>query len=398
MKFNICILGLFLILFSCNRKKIVNEKFGQLENKYNLVRTDLKTFELDSLTATRVKYSQTLYDVNGKLILTFMNSFDNSIYLYDFYDSRKFMKKIKFEKSGENSVKKIGGYFFHSLDSLYVFDELDFNLKLSDTSGRISNNKINIASETQLKDPFYFLKYPAYPFTTSNAIKKYKNTLLLTGIYPWAINDTMIDKFNITQKINLEKPTNKNFMHHYPTEIYGKGFYWGDPIFTNVYSTLSSDGKSLIYSFPVSHNLYVANIEDSSFSPIFAGSNTAKDFDIIDKKFSEKRINMHNYYLSNDFYANILFDGFKKIYYRFVLRHVENVDYNNSITDKKLGVILMDENFKYLGESTIGSLGEYHWENAFVTEDGLNVEYLDDNDFEEKYLKFHTFVPKKNDQ
>lgn len=397
MKSNILLLAVFLALFSCKEKSINNEKYGKLKSEYNLIKSGLKTFELDSITATRIKYSQTFYDNNGKLILTFMNGFDNSIYLYDFYGSKNFFKKIKFEKSGANSVKMMGGYYFHSIDSLLIFDKIGYSIKFSDSIGNISETKIDIASEEESKDKAYFLKYPVYDFTTANSIKKYKDNLLLTGMYPWAINDTMIDKFNITVKINLIDSSQKKHMHTYPQDIYGEGFYWGDPIFTYAYSALSPDSKNIIYSFPVSHDLYIANLEDSSISKIFAGSNTAKDFNAIDKKFSDKRNNMTNYYLNNDLYANILFDEYREIYYRFVLRHIENESYT-AISDKNLGVILMDNNFNYLGESTIGSISEYHWENAFITKDGLNIEYLDDKDLKEKFLKFRTFVPKKIEQ
>ena len=44
----------------------------------------------------------------------------------------------------------------------------------------------------------------------------------------------------------------------------------------------------------------------------------------------------------------------------------------------------MDEQFNYLGETPLGTSDEWNWSNSFVTEEGLNIEYIDKADLEEK--------------
>jgi hypothetical protein len=60
--------------------------------------------------------------------------------------------------------------------------------------------------------------------------------------------------------------------------------------------------------------------------------------------------------------------------------------------EKPVIVIIMDEQFNYLGETLIGTGKQWNWENSFVTEDGLNIEYIDDNDTEEEYLNLKIFT------
>ena len=54
----------------------------------------------------------------------------------------------------------------------------------------------------------------------------------------------------------------------------------------------------------------------------------------------------------------------------------------------------MDKDFKYLGETILGIERQYHWKNAFVTEEGLNIEYLDAGDIDEVNLILKIFIPK----
>jgi hypothetical protein len=54
----------------------------------------------------------------------------------------------------------------------------------------------------------------------------------------------------------------------------------------------------------------------------------------------------------------------------------------------------MDEEFKYLGETVIGTGEDWYWQNSFVTKEGLNIEYIEKN-FEEVFLTFKTFNIKK---
>ena len=71
----------------------------------------------------------------------------------------------------------------------------------------------------------------------------------------------------------------------------------------------------------------------------------------------------------------------------------ENIKYKE-YKEKSIAVIVMDENFKYLGETTIGIWKNWNWQNSFVTCEGLNIEYTD-KDPKESYLTLKIFTIKK---
>jgi len=66
------------------------------------------------------------------------------------------------------------------------------------------------------------------------------------------------------------------------------------------------------------------------------------------------------------------------------------------LKNKEHGVIIMDKDFNYLGETIIGNEKHWNFDNVFVTREGLNIEYLDfSQDTEEEYLRFKIFIPKQ---
>ena len=51
----------------------------------------------------------------------------------------------------------------------------------------------------------------------------------------------------------------------------------------------------------------------------------------------------------------------------------------------------MDEQFRYLGESEIGTGQEWNWKNSFVTKEGLNIERIGTEPEDDDYLTFWLF-------
>jgi hypothetical protein len=62
---------------------------------------------------------------------------------------------------------------------------------------------------------------------------------------------------------------------------------------------------------------------------------------------------------------------------------------------KPVIVIVMNEQFNYLGETVIGTGEQWNWSNSFVTKEGLNIEYINEEDVNEDYLNFKIFKIKE---
>ena len=177
--------------------------------------------------------------------------------------------------------------------------------------------------------------------------------------------------------------------------MYGHDYNWEGAFATIVYPCLLNDGK-LIYSFPVSHDLYLYDLNGEQIQIIYGGSNAAGTIHSInhERKHTPKEMIMENI-LQQDLYGGILYDPYREIYYRFMLSAIPSATHETPISDKKICVIMMDKDFNYMGETIIGKYNDWKWENSFVTAEGLHIECIDRNDLEEEYLYFKVFAPKK---
>ncbi|KAB7528872.1 DUF4221 domain-containing protein [Flagellimonas olearia] len=387
--------SLISIFYSCRieQNKINNEKSGTLNTTAQLEFIKNKSYPLDKETAARPNYIQLFTDSLGNQYLTFLNTYNRSIYFYD-YKNLDFIKKIPYEFNDPKGQKDIVGYLVKSADSIYMLsNSMDISLM---------NEKGNIIKSLSLNegrglngDPMdWIFSFPVYHNNSSIPLIKGKNELLITGQFPNEIPDSVITKFPIQSHISysLDKV---RFTHHYPYEIFGNNYNWGGWLPMQVYPQLHPDGERIIYSFTPSHHLYISDLNNPE-EPIkvFAGSNFSGPISSFDKKTngmdSEE---LEAKLVEEDRYCTILHDPIRNVYYRFLRRAMPNAPKGASWKKKDIAVIILDKDFSYLGETTLGPGDLWHWENSFVTQEGLNIEYIDKNDVDEAYLTFKVFLP-----
>lgn len=383
---------LVALLFSCSNPvaTIENKKAGQLVATYQLVVEGQKQFALDSITAPKPPFIQIYTDSLGARNLALLNPFNNSIYFFN-YDRANFINKISYEREGANGILSIAGYHIINIDSIYIYNRPPVEVVLSNSSGLVKNR---IALHTNEKS--WSKYYPQYIFNTANPFIKQNNNLIFSGFTPFSIQDSLISNFHTTCCINL-KTNQTEFIGSYPSAIYGNNANWDDPLFMQAYSTLSSKGE-LIYSFPPSHDLYILNLNSEKTKTVFGGSNIARTITSIDWNLSSGRTPNQmiiEHYLHQDLYGAILYDPWRKIYYRFIEQGLMDATPNTPLTSKPIIVILMDEEFNYLGETVLGTGKNWNWRNSFVTKEGLNIEYIDTNDTDELYMNFRIYTIKK---
>lgn len=376
-----------LVTASCKResKEIINVNLGKLKASYGLTYYDQKQFPLDSSTAPRPKYLQ-VYSSNHKTFLSFLHNFKNNIYIYD-YDNLDYVKSIQFKDKGPGSLKKLMCYYILNDDSIYVFDAVQQNFTLTSDKNNIKRSLSLIDGKNPL-DFRWTQTYPQHNQTAASPIMNTGSGLLFPGQYIWGIPDDILMTFKYTARINFQN-SNVNYIHHYPPDIYDTDFGWNDPIFTAVYADLNLDKNQIIYSFPISHNLYVGDVSGGSLKKIYGGSNLARSIKGIpghveDAPDPNNELRIH--VSSTDLYAAIKYDKYRNVYYRLLERRLPDEAKNRSLKNKILAVIILDKNFSYLGETDIGKLESWNWENSFVTKDGLNIEYLPPQNDESKLI------------
>lgn len=383
------------LFFSCadDQISIENEKMGLMTPTMELKQVKTKSFLLDTNTAPKPLYIQMTSDSLDTRQLSFLNNYNNSIYIYN-YDVPKFIKKITFDKDGPNGVKGPMGYHIKNIDSIYIYSKL-LEISLTNSQGKILNKVSLIGGSDIRKSPIdWAYTYPSYYVETVTPFMETSKGLLLTGQFEGDMRDSIIDKFKFTTHIDF-KLNDINYTHTYPPSLYGNDIAWGGGLLTEVFPQLHPDGNKLIYSFPVSHNLYIADIKDDTYDIVYAGSNFSGTINSLAKKHGKSNKRIKSNFVRQDMYAAIIYDKYRKVYYRFLRKAIPNAPVDTSWKEKKIAIILMDEKFNYLGETILGTEREWHWQNSFVTEEGLNIEYLDQDDIDEVYLKLKIFIPKK---
>jgi len=386
----------FLLLLSCtsNTNKIENRKKGKLQESMELAEILTKSIALDSNTSPKPQYIQIFKDENGLQNLTFLNTFNNSIYFYN-YKTSEFIKKITYDRNGTDGIEMPLGYHIKNMDSIYIYNYSNLELLITNSKSKVLK-KISLIGNHNFKESSkVLLYYPQFFPGTSNPFIETDKELLLPAQYPRTISDSLLSKIKFLQRVNF-KNNEVAFNNFYPSSLYGNNYNWDDEIFTKVFAEIHPNGNKLIYSFPVSHNLYITTVGSDEYKVIYGGSNFARTITSIDKKVKENtREKIGQHIASQDLYGAIKYDKFRKVFYRFLRKGIPNASVHMQIKKQLIAVIMMDSNFNYLGETVIGASEEWNWQNTFVTEEGINIEYLDSKDISEENINFKIFIPKR---
>lgn len=397
MKVKYYFIVVFLItLYGCNSNviEVKNLKKGTLKATHQLELTETKKFKLDSTTAPSPQTLQIYTDSSGQRNLTFLNTYNNSIYFYN-YDTKEFVSKRSYDKKGPDGIFEAMGFYIKNMDSIYIYDMHQLELVLTNAKSQILN-KISLHGENDItKSSNWLANHPQYAVESLHFLELPNQKIILTGQFTGSVPSSIIDDFKFTATIDTKK-NEVVFNHSYPKELYGNDSNWPGQIYTEVFSELHPDGDKLIYSFPVSHDLYIASLGSGNYKKIYGGSNFAGTITAVDaapNKISRERLVHH--VVSNDEYASIRYDKYRKVYYRLIRRAIPDATINTNWKEKSLAVIIMDKDFNYLGETTLGKYGDWSWKNFFVTKEGLNIEYMDNDDIDEVSLTLKIFKLKK---
>ena len=363
---------------------------GELKANYQLVIGSEKKILLDDETAPRPPYLRIIQNENGEQILTFVNPYNNAIYFYD-YEKSAYSGRIIYAREGPNGILHAEGYYIKNMDSIYVYDRPRMEVSLTDSSGFV---KQRISLNNRSVDRMWGYYYPQYFVSAVNPLIEYQGKMIMTGCAPSSVADSLIRKFRFTCCIDFKNGSTE-FIHTYPEELYGSNFNWKDIFLTGVFREISPNGEWL-YSFPVSHDIYITHPNDATYKTVYAGSNVAGTIQSIDWKGRTPNDIIHTHILQQDLYGAILYDSYRNVYYRFMLQGIPHATLENRISDKLVVVVLMDEQFNYLGETILGTGEEWNCENSFVTSEGLMIEYIDlSMNSEEEYLIFKTLLIEK---
>ena len=357
---------IIILYISCSSKKEVTvNKFIEYDNIYTIEKESSISFPLDSTTSSS-SFVQFFEDAHIPY-LALLNKNLNTIYLYS-YDGKNVVKKINFPLNGPNSTGKVEGFYFHNLDSIFIHGRGAMRIFLSDTSGiirqeyDISSEKEDIVPSSSFStDMPMFIKGDYLYINSWGAHKEYYNNTS----YP----ESLILKLNINSG-------EVRHIHTYPESYINTGT-WGIQLHF-MWNDYNPKTDKAILSFPIDHQIYVLNDNDSLVS-FYAGSNKIRQVKplsskskYIPKSLSQEIRNLQ----TQPTYYSIYTDPYSKFSLRFVNLKMSEEDFDNRhpIRSKNQlhSVIILDSLFNKVGEVELND-HSYFANPSFFSKNGFHI-------------------------
>ncbi|MCM1110374.1 MAG: DUF4221 domain-containing protein [Clostridium sp.] len=154
-------------------------------------------------------------------------------------------------------------------------------------------------------------------------------------------------------------------------------------------SIVVNDNGEITTNFPASDSLYVYNPFTGSRKSYFAGLTEPIEIKPHENKsYEDIFIN----FIINYQYSGIVYDRYRQLYYRIVLHPYPNYDAENlreECRKKPVSIVILDNEFNKVGETILPDK-LYYASNVFVTNEGLNIQAVSDDD---DIMEFATFKP-----
>jgi hypothetical protein len=320
------------------------------------------SIELDSVTEN-IHMDLQGFSVDDDSYLLTLNRKVNSLDVYRL-DSGRLLRSIQLAQTGPEGVGSIGQFYFHSFDSIFIATMGDPEIDLIDTSGQILD-RIYYETPAELSTAniagFYF---PATPLL--------KNGSLYTKARPVGNNREMtnakLGSTSLGYRLDLADGDVERFKINYPEHYLQDGLKAFD------YSMTAGAGK-VVFSFFGDHNLYWSSDPmDGDLKAVNAKSRfLPQDLPLFPQ--DGDRDATYEYLYTSDRYEGILYDRFRKLFYRIAIPAVDAGEYQDELrtlagTPVQASIMVFDEDLNLIGEF-LTEKKRYVYNNMFVTREGL---------------------------
>jgi len=381
MKFLIFIATIsFFCIVSCNSNKYTIENLKTISispDSNSLIKTD------EFLKNTQIK------NIDNQLIAYWVNYRASSFHVFNFSTNEKINIKldssiiksingtIDYQMLNENEV----GFYSWRNKKLFILNIRNYNINKYDFAACLDKKDSKIVPSSSKQFPFiyngdklsFFCVYSDLFLNNITTIKKY-----------FSLNNT------ITINISDTKCTYYTF-GHFPAN-YQKGNTYADYFFYNC----MNDVGELIYSFSANDSIFVYSENGEFIKQYEAKSKYSKEFLPYDLS---KRLDLNykrQYVFSNDWYTNIVYDKYRKLYYRFYKKEVSYLNDKNKIrkpNEIPWSLIVLDKNFNKINEIDINP-AKYSLKHLIPMKEGVYVghpyeEDIKNNNLSLTLLKFN---------
>ena len=340
---------------SCN----YNHNTCVVENtKIILEKSTLKEFLLDENTPVDWLNIGIMHTTDSCFFLLY-NLYTGELHYYDYYTCN-YVKKHRLRNGYHGFTYDGNRFFFHDRYSniLHVYDS---NLTLSESVPLPFDKSVNKSVRPSTSD-FY---NPAF---------KKDSLYYLTNYWIGESKDTR-------HYLVAYHPQSKalDYLCEYP-ELYNKA-HWGGGMMKLGYSCINQNKADVVFSFPISHELYVYHINDQSTKQYCAGSSRIKSIPPYAKDKSKNCTDddQINYFLESNSYGPVVYDQYRKLYYRVAETPAKN--------GRRASIIILDDLFNYKGEAL---LDDRNGTTIIPVPDGVLAPYLPGQETE-KALRYQLY-------
>lgn len=331
---------IIVFIISCN------SDYENFIDKKTLVSDKDIIFPLDSLTSYSLTTVSLFKDTDNNKYFCYLNKEQNTLYIHN-YETKQLQKKIKYQETGPEKTGALTSFLIVNFDTIFFVNE-QRQIILSDTTAKVKRRFSTLDMDNR-----NFNIIPDIILTSTNIPLVYNsNKLYASGII---VGYSASDYKPIIQ-LNIKDDKFKQLYHYPLIKEYSKNEFVLLYPYYRYYNTYNEDRNIIAYSFPISDSLHITNHNDFD-TVVYAASIYVKNIN------PDKKDNTFNNYskidASRDSYFNIIYDKYRKVYYRFARLAIdEDVVRKSSMKDletRRLAVVILDEKFNKIGDVLIDS-------------------------------------------
>ncbi len=389
--FKVSFIFILILMINCRRMDKNNEHVAPVDT-HEFVKSDLcLELPLDDKTSYYTFSMFVYHDPSGIDYLSMENRQTNEINIFRL-DSCKLFRKIPVHQAGPNAVLDLMGHKLLSLNNILV-NSLNMNmLARIDSTGTVLQ-RIRITDSSGDNRPL--IPLPPISRVYMPMVVDRNHIYLLSSLpnHYYEISGSDFKTFPICIDVDTLKEIVTCLPLGYP-ELWSKTKRNGEFLRTDF--CREYDGKCFIYSFAIMDDIIVTEDHKTSL-------NYSLKSRYMTPSKGLQELSIDGSYRQNSEeprYANLLYDQYRDVYYRFVYLPYELKEGDDpkivSKTHKGFSVIIADSSFNVIGETQFPE-DTYVPDMSFVTKEGL---YISENNYkninlDEDKLVFRLFTLEK---
>jgi hypothetical protein len=290
-----------------------------------------------------------------------LNWMENAIQIYDLNKKAK-IKDLKFDFEGPSGVLDIMGIYVHSLDSIFLFNQLISQITLIDSSGMIKN-KINYQTPDNYSPAFIHNAY----FTSPPILDG--NKMIVKTHYYGQISKMTQEELKTKQvvyEIDLKSGTSKILDFTYPEDYMPEGLKLFE-------ASLAEGAEKFVYSMFGDHRLfYKSDFGDTLLSKKGKSKFLPEKLPLF--PIGGYGLAYRKYSFYSPHYESLAFDPYRNIFIRFAF-HAFEQDVSVPISDMRnhsgpFSIQVFDSDLNLISETPFEA-NQYHPFDFFIHEKGI---------------------------